>query len=358
LKRLLYITTNLQSSGGLARILAIKLNYLVETFNYDIHVITTYNQQSKFFYEFDKRIKFHPNPVNRISLSNVLKYKKALQEKVASISADVIINCDNGFKGALLPYLLSDDSPMIYEMHRERAMTHEKGFQYLKIKLSNVLLRKTFKKYKKVVVLTEAQKNEWMDDNFLVLPNPNTVAVATKANIKNRKALVVGRLTPVKGYMRLLHIWKQISLNHPDWLLEIYGAGDQEPYRKEIEKLHIGNSVTLKGATPAIYEKYKEASVLFNTSYSESFGLSMLEAMSFGVPVMAFKTYGSEELVTHEINGYLVEQNDVNTFVKLFSLMAEDESTHKRLSDQAQRSVDRYQPEAIMNKWHKLFLQL
>ena len=57
--KLLYLVPNINNEGGVARVLAIKTNYLIEKWDYQIDILTQNNGNSPLFYSFSKKIFFH-----------------------------------------------------------------------------------------------------------------------------------------------------------------------------------------------------------------------------------------------------------------------------------------------------------
>ncbi|MDG1143865.1 MAG: glycosyltransferase [Burkholderiales bacterium] len=107
---------------------------------------------------------------------------------------------------------------------------------------------------------------------------------------KIRTALFLSRIHPKKGLMDLLTVWAKITPR--DWLLVIVGNSSDPAYSAEIKTvikhLNLSSSVQLLG-----YKEGKEKDSLFRSSdlfvlpsYSENFGLVVLEALSYGLPVV------------------------------------------------------------------------
>lgn len=61
---------------------------------------------------------------------------------------------------------------------------------------------------------------------------------------------------------------------------------------------------------------YGRASVMVQTSRWEGFGMTILEAMSCGIPVVAFHNYGPDEIIRDSVDGYLVDHFDTEAFAK------------------------------------------
>ena len=83
--------------------------------------------------------------------------------------------------------------------------------------------------------------------------------------------------------------------------------------------------------------------------------MSIIEAMSFGLPVIAFKTHGSTEIIENGVNGFIVEQDDIDGYVTVFDTLVQDNFKWKSVSKEAKRSVLKYDLKMIMHQWAQLF---
>lgn len=123
--------------------------------------------------------------------------------------------------------------------------------------------------------------------------------------------LFVGGLTPRKGLHTLLHALQ--DLREVDWRLHVVGRTDLEPgYARDMKQLTrrggLNDRVRFYGSLPraALDELYRKADLLVVPSKLEGFGMVYLEAMGFGLPVVASSRGGAPELVEHGRTGYLV----------------------------------------------------
>ena len=120
-----------------------------------------------------------------------------------------------------------------------------------------------------------------------------------------------------------------------------------------------GKHVFPHAQTLDILDKYKESSILILTSVYEPFGLVMPEAMSCGVPVVAFDCpYGPSEIVTNGKDGFLVSCYDVEAFADKVSLLMENESLRKEMGQNAIQSSQRFTKDKIIPQWISLFESL
>ncbi len=353
MKKLLYITTNLQNSGGVARILSVKLNYLIETFNYNISVINSNQNEDNFFYDFNTKIKFYD-----LNTKNLIRYKKELNEIICKVKPHIIINCDNGLKGSLLPYLIITDAALIYERHCSKNISVSSFKERFKLKLSNLLLQKSLNKYHNFIVLNDEEKKDWNDENVQVITNPLWLDVSKKKNTTDYKIVVaVGRQSYEKRYDKLIDIWKKVIDKNPNWLLRIYGEkNNQLPLDKLVLEKNLENNIQIYSPINDVEKIYSEASMLLSTSESEAFGLVLIEAMAFGRPVIAFEeTSGSKTIIKNGENGFLIKSNDLKTYVQKINLLIKDKDLRFKMGENAKKSVRKYNLINIMKQWQDLF---
>lgn len=359
--KLLFITTNLQGSGGVSRVLSVKLNYLIQTFGYNIHVITTNNRFDTFFYEYNKKIVFHKIDIKSFGFCYFFKYKRRLQNIVNNVEPDFIINCDNGFKGNLLPYIVKSKALLIYERHCSRKISSSKLKESIKNRVANFILDRSFKYYGVFVVLNHEDKNDWKTNNIKVIPNPLCLKPPLKKlQEKNKIALAVGRQSIEKQYDVLLKIWQKVAVDYPDWTLKIYGESDKDnSLIKFAERLKLEKYVEFYPPTKNISEVYQNASMLLNTSSSEAFGLVIIEAMAYGLPVIAFNNAsGPKVLIENDLNGFLITNYDIDAYTSKIELLIKDEVLRGKLSKNAKETARKFDIEVVMKQWHELFESL
>ena len=114
--KILYVVPNINNEGGVARVLAIKSNYLIEKWDYQIDIITQNNGNSPLFYEYNKKIGLYDISLNGNSFQFLKAYRKSLSEHLKITKPDVIVVCDNGFKAFLVPFIIKTEIPIVLEI--------------------------------------------------------------------------------------------------------------------------------------------------------------------------------------------------------------------------------------------------
>ena len=99
--------------------------------------------------------------------------------------------------------------------------------------------------------------------------------------------------------------------------------------------------------------------MLLMTSLYEPFGLVLVEAMSCGLPVVAFNCpYGPADIINDGSDGFLVEDRNEKAYADRVCQLMEDETLRQRMGKAAILSAQRYNSESIMPQWDRLFTHL
>ncbi|HHB93609.1 MAG TPA: glycosyltransferase, partial [Campylobacterales bacterium] len=170
--------------------------------------------------------------------------------------------------------------------------------------------------------------------------------------LKDRINIVaVGMLRKEKAFERLLQVF---NLLDDKYCLYIIGEGIQrEMLEENIKKLKMENRVKLLGLKENPYIYMKEAKLLLLSSLYEGFPNVILEANACGTFVIANACAGvGKEIIQNGINGYLVEENNINEFtkaIKYYSHLDYDK-------DRVKKTTERYNVENIVNIYKDIFL--
>jgi glycosyltransferase involved in cell wall biosynthesis len=158
---------------------------------------------------------------------------------------------------------------------------------------------------------------------------------------------MLGRLDPQKGLEEFVRSLHDVSVRHPGVLYLI--AGDEtlgEPgYRRYldqlVEQLGLGESVRFLPFTDAVPEFMAAIDLFILPSYSETFGLALIEAMAMEKPVVATRAGGVPEIVENGRDGLLIPPRDEKSLADAINLLLDDPSLRNTLSRRARQDVIR-----------------
>ena len=143
-----------------------------------------------------------------------------------------------------------------------------------------------------------------------------------------------------------------------DWHLDLFGDGNlaEIPYSEEerlIKNIHVHQPDS------NIFERYLESSVFVLTSVFEPFGLVIPEAMSCGLPVVAFDCpSGPANIITDGIDGFLIKDRNINLFADRICQLIESPDLRLSMGKAAIESSQKYSADVIMPQWISFFNEL
>ncbi len=190
-----------------------------------------------------------------------------------------------------------------------------------------------------------------------IVPQYN-VSLATKRT--NYKIINVARLDKSQKRQHLLiEAFAQIAFKYPEWNVEFWGTEQEgERYsiylRSLIKKYHLEHQVFLKGNADHVIDIYRNADIFAFPSHHEGFGLAMTEAMSAGLPVIAYQSCAAvNALVKNKKNGLLVNDG-IEPLSSGLEWMIAHEEARRAMGQQAQQDMKAYSAEKIWNQWENL----
>ncbi|MER5441348.1 glycosyltransferase family 4 protein [Streptomyces sp. NPDC002790] len=195
---------------------------------------------------------------------------------------------------------------------------------------------------------------------ILSVPNIVPPADVPPSDGSSKIIAAAGRLTPGKRYDLLLEAFGAVSAKHPDWELRIYGGGRREPQlRALVDELGLGGRARLMGTVSPIEPEFARASIVVSASDAESFGMTLVEAMRCGVPVVSTDApLGPAEIITDGVDGRLVPVGNASALAETVMDLIEDEPARRKMGAAAIASAHRYDPEPIVARYAALFADL
>jgi len=143
----------------------------------------------------------------------------------------------------------------------------------------------------------------------------------------------VGRLRPEKGHADLIRAFHEGLRDTPRAHLVIAGDGPQSGHLAAlVRKLDLSARVRLLGTIDSPYELLRAADVFALASLREGFGLAVIEAMAFGLPVVATRADALPSLVANGREGLLAPPGDTRVLAEHLRAVATDDALRARLA--------------------------
>lgn len=369
--RIMYVTDALAIWGGLERVIVEKANYLAALDGYEVFMLTICQGGHPFPFPLDNKLthvdlnipfyaQYQYYGIRRLLSLRRLHHdcRKSLRQQLNDIIPDVIVCPRIEFIKDICK--VKGNIPLVFESHSTFWTSRFEGAGLLR-RLHTWWMNLSAKRTQAVVALTEGDATEWRKVNKSVYVIPNVVRVRREGERREgeRSAVFVGRLSRQKDIGSLLTIWQMVRQRHPDWQLHVYGEkGDiEESIWQQLQE--DGNGITIYPPTADIMDIYQQHAMLLLTSRYEPFGMVLPEAMSCGLPVVAFDCpYGPADIITDGIDGFLVKDRDMKAFADKVCILIENEELRREMGQIGIKTSERYQMDYIMPLWEKIFENL
>ena len=428
--KIMYCIRGLHNSGGMERVLSVKANLLASR-GHEVSIVVLRLKGRKPFFPIDPSVNIvdlsapylslpgHPSSANatsdspRSTVSSAAgnaaslatgsastesstyspatgaaeRLKGSVRERLSRVvemlEPDVCVSLC-GPEVRILP-AVAGGRPCVAEYHFSHDKFYRKYggiFMYPYAWLRTHMLERAVSEYDCMVTLTEHDLPIWKRHCRRVerIFNPVTTPPGQVSRLAEKRMIAVGRLEDQKNFKDLVSAWSIVAERCPDWRLEIFGEGKLEhALRSQIARLGLTGSVILRGVVKDIASEYSNSSALLMTSLHEGFPLALVEASSFGLPLISYDCpTGPSEIIVdagdggfgnvpaatldqaagNTPNGYLVPVGDVRTLADRICRIASDDNLRLRLGAASKASSRRFTPETIISAWEHLFSSL
>ncbi|MEV0374346.1 glycosyltransferase family 4 protein [Streptomyces sp. NPDC050636] len=227
-------------------------------------------------------------------------------------------------------------------------------------------LRGAYPRLDAVTTVTEADANAYR--RTLRLPGVRVEAVPNSvpapglqpADGTGKWVVAAGRLAPVKRYDVLIRAFAKVVAERPDWRLRIYGGGaEKAALRALIDELGLYNHVFLMGPANPLEPEWAKGSIAAVSSSLESFGMTIVEAMRCGLPVVATDCpHGPGEIIDDGTDGRLVPVGKPEALAGSLLELINDDDARKRMGRAALAASARFDPATVAGRYEALFSEL
>ncbi len=214
-----------------------------------------------------------------------------------------------------------------------------------------------------IVTLTERDKNFW-DHRFNLTDTNKVIAIANPSpyelqdnvpTLEYKNILCVGRLTYQKGFDLLIPAWAKVSSQLPEWKITIVGSGeDEQKLKKLAENFNLTDKIIFAGQQKDMKKFYSQASFFCMSSRFEGLPMVLLEAQSYGLPIVSFDcNTGPAEIIESGINGFLVNNGSIEDLSDKILTMCKEKNFHNFSKSSFKKSLS-FNVNNIALKWSNI----
>lgn len=385
---LAYIGRFIDVSGGIERVLCNFANAMVER-GHQVSIIYCYIKSGVPFYPLDQRVALynlmavHPEKWKKDLDSSISLKTKLVREGIrlfskssarewnenakgkliredlvtllSQIQPDVILSARYGTSNYLLN-IVKTHVPVITMFHTDAneampGMPWGELMALEKSRYAQVLLKKDI----------PVVKRYCPDANIIQIPNavPQYNCQANLAEKKETFRIIhMGRLARIKRQHLLIEAFARLANDFPNWIVELWGGDSEGSYERKlralVNKYGLQTKILLKGKSTRVANVYMNGDLFVFPSKFEGFPLAMTEAMSAGLPVIAFRSCSSAaELIHSEKDGLLVNDG-VEALAEGMRDLMQDQGKRVIMGQAAEESMKNFAPEKIWDQWEFL----
>ncbi len=327
--------------GGMERVMSELANFFVNLPNTEVDLVL-YGLKRDIFYALDEKVSVHRPGFefnNQRRLWHTFKTLFYLRKQVKKLQPDTVLSFGEVWNNFVLLACLGLHTPLFIS---DRCQP-DKQWSWLQRNLRKWL----YPCATGIIAQTQKAKDIYQQlfhhPNIAVIGNPIRTIIPDPNIKKENIVLSVGRLIKTKHHDELIRMFAR--LNPPNWKLVIVG-GDALKQQNSvqlqalIDELGMFNKVELAGKRADVDDFYRKSQIFAFTSSSEGFPNVIGEAMSAGLPVVAYDCVaGPSDLIEHEKTGFLVPLHDTTTFIHHLKCLIENADLRENVAAKARERV-------------------
>lgn len=352
--KICFLEGDMSRRGGTEKMTAVLANLLADRNR--VTVISLRFSGQKLFYELREEVEFHVLKSVSGKLG-ILKKIKDIRRFIKEKNIDIIVNVDIGI--GIYGILAAKGT-------RAKVITWEHSNYYNNWDSKTFpFLRKFAVKFSDaVVVLTEQDKQNYIKNLHPSTPIHVISNPVRKKEVKydpdSKTILSAGALTPIKGFEKIVEIGERIFVQHRDWKWVICGAGPEyEPLKQAVEQANLSDYIHMPGSVSNMEVYYRKAAIYVMTSKMEGLPMVLLEAKSYGLPIVSFDIMtGPKDIISNGKNGYLVPFDDLEQMTKKILQLMDDAKLRTEFSCHSQDDIEKFDIVQIGEKWERLFVSI
>lgn len=185
----------------------------------------------------------------------------------------------------------------------------------------------------------KVEKYTGTGNDYRVCYNPCPVVYSEPKYTKKQQILFSGTLYEGKGYRDLIRAFAIIAPKYKDWKLVFAGNGEIDEGKKIASECGVSNQVKFLGWVSGLQKDrvFKESSLLCLPSYAEGFPMAVLDAWSYGLPVVTTPVGGIPDVAIDGVNMLLFDPGDIDVLSKNLDMLINDNVLRNRLEVESSR---------------------
>ncbi|QQK64690.1 glycosyltransferase family 4 protein [Cobetia sp. cqz5-12] len=356
--KILFVVGNLSSDGGTERVTCEIASGLARS-GHDVMIASLFGPATSSFALEDSITTCCLNLKEaRGGARRSLGISSALLTKVRHQQADVVVLVDSILFAFCAPWAPFQRARIICWEHFNLATDHGS-------RLRSVGRSTAVRLADAIVVLTERDAEAWraryrIRDKVGAIWNPVPhFPKSSEEGAASRTVLAVGRLTKQKGFDVLLNAWHKVVSVHPDWRLRIVGWGeDENDLKAQAWTLGLSDSVVFVGRTSQVEKEYQRAALYVMSSRWEGLPMTLLEAQSFGLPVVSTDCETGPAEILAGGSGVLVDVEDDEALAREIRDLITDAARRREMSLLARDNATRFDADTLCGEWQQLLERL
>ncbi|MBN1181846.1 MAG: glycosyltransferase [Bacteroidales bacterium] len=357
MKNLCLLIPSLQA-GGMERVMSELAGYFAARKDIEIHLVL-YGITREIFYAIPESIIMHKpvfqfnNNWRRISSLRTLFFLRATIKKLKPSS---VLSFGEYWNSFILIALFG----LKYPIYISDRCQPDKSLGKFHDLLRKILYPKATGIVAQTQKAAEIYRKQFNHNNIRIIGNPIRTIKSRKNIQRENIVLMVGRLIKTKHQDKLIELF--LKLSKPGWKLVIVGYDHlKQNTSRQLKKIISDNSaeelVILEGKQTDVENYYFKSKIFAFTSSSEGFPNVIGEAMSAGLPVIAFDCVaGPSEMIKDNVNGYLIPLFDYDLFQKKLETLMDSEGLRVSFGEKAKESIVQFSVENICEQYLRFLL--